>query len=235
MSDQSDIPLRPEDSALDTLSRGIHRGNPAWAQLLGLCPLLAVSNSLANAVGLAVASAFVLIGANGCVSLLRQGIPSHARLPVFMLLIATFTTCAVLLLEAFAFDLYQRIALFVQIIVTNCMILGRVETFASKQSVGRSLLDAVGTSIGFAIALTVLGATRELLATGTVGAGLGALTDQAGVEGWRLWPAAWGLPLARLAPGAFIVAALLLALGQAAQQARDRRQSVRTILKTDAK
>ncbi|MFK7913950.1 MAG: electron transport complex subunit RsxE [Pseudomonadales bacterium] len=224
-----------QDSALATLTRGLHRGNPAWAQLLGLCPLLAVSNSVANALGLALASAFVLIGATVCVSILRKGIPAHARLPVFMLLIATFTTCAVLLLEAFAFDLYQRIALFVQIIVTNCMILGRVETFASKRPPWRSLLDAVGTSLGFAIALLALGATREIVATGTVGAGLGALTGIADAPGWQLWPADYGLPLARLAPGAFLTAALLMALGQGLGQSRRSRKERRNIIQTDTK
>lgn len=214
-------------SAAETFTRGLHRGNPAWAQLLGLCPLLAVSNSLVNALGLAAASAFVLIGANSAVSLLRRNIPEFARLPVFMLLIATFTTCAVLLLEAFAFELYQRIALFVQIIVTNCMILARVETFASRQPLGRALLDALGTSAGFAIALIVLGSVRELLATGMVGADLDDLFGAPfghpfGNQGLRLWPAQLGLPLARLAPGAFLTAALLLALGQAMGQRRGR-------------
>lgn len=214
-----------QESAAQTLTRGIHRGNPAWSALLGLCPLLAVSNSLVNALGLASASAFVLIGANLTVSVLRRGIPEFARLPVFMLLIATLTTCAVLLLEAFAFELYQRIALFVQIIVTNCMILGRVETFASKQPVWRSLLDAIGTSLGFALALVVLGSTRELVSTGVLGADLGDLFGAGvGAAGLRLWPADATLPLARLAPGAFLTAGLLLALASAIGQ----RQSAKT-------
>ena len=224
-----------EPAAMTTLTRGIHRGNPAWVQLLGLCPLLAVSNSVANAMGLAVASTFVLMGATVCVSVLRKGIPAHTRLPVFMLLIATFTTCAVLLLEAFAFDLYQRIALFVQIIVTNCMILGRIETFASQHPPWRALLDALGTSIGFALALLVLGATRELLASGTLGHNLGPLLGMADSGGWQLWPAQYGLPLASLAPGAFLTAALLLALGQALGNARARRKPRLTLIQTDAK
>lgn len=206
----------PVPSAVHTFTRGIGRGNPAWAQLLGLCPLLAVSNSLVNALGLAAASAFVLLGANLTVSLLRRGIPPFARLPIFMLLIATFTTCAVLLLEAYAFELYQRIALFVQIIVTNCMILARVESFASRMPVRATVLDALGTAIGFAVALVVLGSVRELLATGRVGANLHQLFGAAGsVEGAILWPQRWGIPLAGLAPGAFLCAAVLLAAGQA--------------------
>lgn len=203
-------------NAATTFARGIGHGNPAWAQLLGLCPLLAVSNSLVNALGLAAASAFVLLGANLTVSLLRRGIPPFARLPIFMLLIATFTTCAVLLLEAYAFELYQRIALFVQIIVTNCMILARVESFASRMPVRAAVLDALGTAIGFALALIILGSARELLATGRIGANLHQLFGAAGsVRGLVIWPQAWGIPLAGLAPGAFLCAAVLLAAGQA--------------------
>ena len=139
-------------------SRATIANNPAWAQLLGLCPLLAVSNTVANATGLALASAFVVIGANTSISLLRRIIPDEARLPCFVLIIATFTTLTVMVLEAYAFDLYSRIALFVQIIVTNCMILGRAEVFASRQPVGRALMDALGTAVGFALALPALGA-----------------------------------------------------------------------------
>ncbi|MEM1229507.1 MAG: electron transport complex subunit RsxE [Pseudomonadota bacterium] len=199
------------------------RNNPAWAQLLGLCPLLAVSNSLVNALGLSLASAFVLVGANLSVSALRKSIPDFLRLPIFMLIIATLTTCAVLLLEAFAFGLYQRIALFVQIIVTNCMILGRVEAFASRARPGAALRDALGTACGFAIALVILGALREALATGRVGARLDDLFGPAvGSAGVPLWPESLTIPLAALPPGAFICAALLLALARASARATDR-------------
>ena len=160
--------------------------NPAWVQLLGLCPLLAVSNTVANAAGLAVASAVVLIGSATLVSLARRLIPKDVRLPCFVLVIATFTTLVNLAMEAYAFETYQRIALFVQIIVTNCMILARIEQVASKERIGRALLDALGTSAGFAAAILALGATREFIAL--------------------------GFPLAALPPGAFIVAGLLLAL-----------------------
>ena len=153
---------------MNTFSRGVLVNNPAWAQLLGLCPLLAVSNSVVNALGLAVASGFVLLGSNLMISTLRHRIPDVARLPCFVLIIATFTTLTVMLLEAFAFELYLRIALFIQIIVTNCMILGRAESFASRQPVGAAVLDALGTAVGFAIALLTLGAVREVLGYGTL-------------------------------------------------------------------
>ena len=159
--------------------------NPAAVQLLGLCPLLAVSNTVANALGLAIASAVVLTGSAVLVSAVRKLIPEDVRLPCFVLVIATFTTLVNLAMEAYAFDVYQRIALFVQIIVTNCMILARIEQVASKAGLGRTLVDALGTSAGFAAAILILGAAREALTL--------------------------GFPLAALPPGAFLVAGLLLA------------------------
>lgn len=195
-------------------SRAVIENNPAWAQLLGLCPLLAVSNTVANATGLALASAFVVIGSNTSISLLRRIIPDVARLPCFVLIIATFTTLTVMALEAYAFDLYSRIALFVQIIVTNCMILGRAEVFASRQPVSRALLDAVGTAIGFAIALLALGAVRETLGQGTLMADMdmlfGPATVSLRVDVFSTPP----LSLALLPPGAFLIAGLLFALVQ---------------------
>ena len=195
-------------------SRATLANNPAWAQLLGLCPLLAVSNTVANATGLALASAFVVVGANTSISLLRRIIPDEARLPCFVLIIATFTTLTVMVLEAYAFDLYSRIALFVQIIVTNCMILGRAEVFASRQPVGRALMDALGTAAGFAIALLALGAVREVLGQGTLMADMDLLFGPAAaalaVEVFSSPP----LALAVLPPGAFIIAALMFALVQ---------------------
>ena len=189
--------------------------NPAWVQLLGLCPLLAVTPTVVNAAGLAAASLFVVLGSNVLISALRSHIPDNARLPVFVLVIATFTTVATLLLEAYAFDLYQRVALFVQIIVTNCMILGRAEAFASRNAVWPSALDALGTGLGFAIALLALAAVRELLGQGTLFADMHLLFGPAAAD-WRLQLAdSAPLPIAAMAPGAFIVAGLLLAGGVA--------------------
>lgn len=202
------------------------RNNPVWAQLLGLCPLLAVSNSVVNALGLAAASTLVLLGANGTIALIRQQIPSFARLPCFVLVIATFTTIAMLLMQAFAFEAYLKIALFVQIIVTNCMILGRVEAFASRQSVGRALTDAAGTAAGFTLALLVLGATRELIATGGLFANMDTLLGP-GASGWYLSLVDGGLVIAALPPGAFIIAGLLIAAGQALHQLKLRRDEQR--------
>lgn len=198
------------------LQAGVVARNPAWAQLLGLCPLLAVSTSTVNALALALASAAVLIGSNVSISALRRWIPDFVRLPAFVLIVATFTTCSVLLLEAYAFDIYLRIALFVQIIVTNCMILSRAELFASRNPLGRSLLDAVGTACGFALALLLLGLVREALGQKTMFAGMELLFGPAAAS-WQITlpDAAPGLLLAALPPGAFIIAGLLLAAGRA--------------------
>lgn len=206
--------------------------NPAWAQLLGLCPLLAVSNSVINALGLALASLIVVTGSSAVISAARRHIPDIGRLPVFVLVIATFTTIVALLLEAFAFDLYLQIALFVQIIVTNCMILGRAEAFASRQPLLPSLLDALGTGCGFGIALLVLGAAREALGQGTLLAGADLLFGPA-AEAWTitLWTAA-PLPLATLAPGAFLLAGLLYAACNAALAARPRPATDQTTRET---
>ena len=169
--------------------------NPAAVQLLGLCPLLAVSNSVANAAGLAVASAGVLISSSLLAAVLRRVIPPEVRLPCYVLLIATFTTVAMLLMQAYAFELYQRIALFVQIIVTNCMILAHIErastdSGAAPSSAGGSirmaLVSSSGAAAGFSAALLAVGAVREFLAL--------------------------GFALAAMAPGAFMVAGVLLAL-----------------------
>ena len=186
--------------------------NPAWAQLLGLCPLMAVSTTVINALGLAAASSFVVIGRNVMISSLRHHIPEQARLPCFVLIIATFTTVTTLVLEAFSYELYLKIALFVQIIVTNCMILGRAEAFASRQPVIPACLDAVGTAVGFAIALVTLGSVRELLAYGSLLRDADLLFGHSAQQ-WTLQLAESGpVPLAAYAPGAFIVAGLMFAL-----------------------
>ena len=197
--------------------------NPAWGQLLGLCPLLAVSNSLVNALGLALASGFVMLGSSLTISVLRRWIPQAARLPCFVLVIATFTTMSVLLLEAHAFDLYLRVALFIQIIVSNCMILGRVEAFASRQPPGQAALDALGTACGFAIALIVLGGVRELLGSGTLFAGMAQLFGPV-ADRWVIKLAAdGGLLVVLLPPGAFIVGGLLFGLANWVRMGRNDR------------
>jgi electron transport complex protein RnfE len=198
-------------SLSETARHAAVEANPVTAQLLGLCPLLAVSNTVTNAVGLAAASALVVMGSNTLIAVLRHRIPEFARLPCFVLIIASFTTLAVMLMQAFAYDLYLKIALFVQIIVTNCMILGRAESFASRQPPLAALADAAGTAGGFAAVLLVLGAVRELLATGGLFSGMDMLFGPV-ATGWQISITDGGVLLAALPPGAFIVAGLLLAL-----------------------
>jgi len=197
-----------------TFSDAAWRNNPAWIQLLGLCPLLAVSTSVANALGLAAASTFVLLGSSTLIAATRKLIATHLRLPAYVLVIATFTTCAVLLMQAFAFELYERIALFVQIIVTNCMILGRAEAFAARNTTPQAIVDALGSAMGFAFAIVMLGAARELFGSGTLFANTHELLGPFGSEtGITLISQPYRLGILRTPPGAFIVSGLLLALG----------------------
>ena len=174
-------------SITEVITNGVFRENVAYVQLLGLCPLLAVSNTVANAIGLAAASSFVLLMSSLLVSIFRRFIVSNYRLPTFVLIVGSMTSVVTLLMEAFTFPLYARVALFVQIIVTNCMILGRIETISSKSNVTTSLVDAIATSLGFALALITLGGIREILG--------------------------YFVPLASLPAGSFIVAGILLASG----------------------
>ena len=171
----------------EVITNGVFRENVAYVQLLGLCPLLAVSNTVANAIGLAAASSFVLIMSSLLVSIFRRFIVANYRLPTFVLIVGSMTSVVTLLMEAFTFPLYARVALFVQIIVTNCMILGRIETISSKSNVTTSLVDAIATSLGFALALITMGGIREILG--------------------------YFVPLASLPAGSFIVAGILLASG----------------------
>ena len=204
------------------LTENILQNNPVWTRLLGLCPLLAVSNTVANALALALASSFVLISSNTLISTLRTLIPDFMRLPCFVLIISTFTTITVLFLEAFAFEIYLQVALFIQIIVTNCAILERAESFASKNSIFSSFLDAVGTSIGFAIAIITLGFAREILGNGTLFENLWFLTGSTEDLYTILLFDAAPFPVASLPPGAFLVAGLLLAASKAIYNSKEQ-------------
>lgn len=189
------------------------RDNPALTRLLGLCPMLAVTQSVVQAVGLGLSTIFVLMGSSLAASLTRKFIPSNVRLPTFVMIIASFTTCATLIMQAYAFTLYQTMALFVQIIVTNCLILSRIEVFSSRHPPLVSLLDSFMTGLGFALALISLGALREVLAYGTLGARLDLLFGPIASDWWiELAPGYEGFLLAALPPGAFLGMGLLIAL-----------------------
>lgn len=193
-------------------SQGLWQNNPALVQLLGLCPLLAVSNSVVNALGLGLATILVLVGSNLSVSLLRHQITEAIRLPAFVMIIAAFTTCAELLMQAFAFELHQALGIFIPLIVTNCTILARADAFASKNPVIPAVLDGLMMGLGFTLVLFVLGALRELFGTGQLFANMDLLFPFA--ENWTLvvFPGYRNFLLAILPPGAFIFMGLLIAL-----------------------
>ncbi|MGD8278449.1 MAG: electron transport complex subunit E [Gemmatimonadota bacterium] len=150
------------------LLRGIWRENPVLIQLLGLCPTLAVTNTVKNGIAMAAATFFVLVGSSLLVSLFKKLIPNEVRISAYILIIATFVTLADMLLQAIVPDVHKDLGAFIALIVVNCMILGRQEAFASRRPVGRAVLDAVGTGIGFTIALLLMSAPRELLGNGTL-------------------------------------------------------------------
>jgi Na+-translocating ferredoxin:NAD+ oxidoreductase subunit E len=147
--------------------RGIWRENPVLVQLLGLCPALAVTNTVANGLAMSIATFFVMLGSSIFVSLLRKYIPGEVRISAYILIIATFVTLVDMLLAAIVPDIHKALGAFIALIVVNCMILSRQEAFAARRTVGRSVLDAVGTGIGFTIAMVMLSGVREVLGNGT--------------------------------------------------------------------
>ncbi|MBT8478069.1 MAG: electron transport complex subunit E [Gemmatimonadetes bacterium] len=157
-----------ETTAHEDLIRGIWKENPVLVQLLGLCPALAVTNTVPNAIAMGLATFFVLTGSSLLVSLLKNWIPSEVRISAYILIIATFVTIADLVLAAVVPLIHKELGAFIALIVVNCMILGRQEAFASKRPVGRALLDAVGTGTGFMIAMLMMGTFREVLGSGSV-------------------------------------------------------------------
>lgn len=157
----------PPEIELDTFLNGIWKENPTFVTVLGMCPLLAVSNSVVNALAMALATMFVLVMSNMAVSLVRNVIPGQVRLVAFIMIIATFVTVAENILQAISLDLHRALGAFVPLIVVNCIILGRAEAFASKNPVIPSILDGLGTSLGFLLAIFTMGAVREILGSGS--------------------------------------------------------------------
>jgi electron transport complex protein RnfE len=151
----------------EDMVRGIWRENPVLVQLLGLCPTLAVTNSVANALAMGIATFFVLCGSSVLVSLVRKLVPGQVRISTFILIIATFVSIADMALEALTPGIHKALGAFIALIVVNCIILGRQEAFASRNTVGRSLMDAVGSGFGFMLTLFLMGAFREVLGAGS--------------------------------------------------------------------
>lgn len=179
---------------------GVLNENPIFRLALGLCPTIAVTTSLINAVGMGAAATFVLICSNVLISLLRNFIPDKVRIPCFIVIIAMFVTVVQMLLQAFIPSLYASLGLFIPLIVVNCIILARAESFASKNGVGASAVDGIGMGVGFTVALMMIAFFRELLGAGTL-FGVNIMGDS--------YP---GVLLFILAPGGFLVLGVLMAV-----------------------
>ncbi|WP_339880245.1 MULTISPECIES: electron transport complex subunit E [Pseudidiomarina] len=192
--------------------QGLWNNNPALVQLLGLCPLLAVTATVTNALGLGLATLLVLVGSNITVSLVRDFVPKEIRIPVFVMVIATFVTVIQLLMNAYVYGLYQSLGIFIPLIVTNCAIIGRAEAYASKNPWHHSAFDGLMMGIGFTLVLVLLGGIREVLGNGTLfdGANL-LLGDWAASLRIELFSVDYPLLLAILPPGAFIVMGFIIA------------------------
>jgi electron transport complex protein RnfE len=189
-------------SKWNIFTRGLVKENAVLVLMIGLCPALATSATVRDGFGMGVAATFVLLFSNFIISLIRNKVPNEVRIPIFILVISTFVTIIDYTMQAFQPDLYRALGVFVPLIVVNCMILGRAEAFASKHPVIDSLLDGLGVGFGFTIALTVMGALRELLGNGTL---LGyALLG----ESFKKSPVIFMV----LSPGAFLVIGVLKAL-----------------------
>ena len=182
------------------LTNGLFKENPIFFQLLGMCPTLAVTTSAINGMGMGLASTAVLVCSNVVISLLRKVVPSKIRIPIFIVVIATFVTIVGMTMEAYMPTLFNALGLFIPLIVVNCLILARAESYASKNGVVGSLFDGIGMGIGFTWALIVLGAVRELFGTGSV-FGIDIL-------GASFEPAL----IMILPPGAFLALGILLAI-----------------------
>ena len=212
--------MQPMD-ARGILKRGLIDRNPGLVQLLGLCPLLAVSTSVASALGLGLATLAVLMASNAIAAVAGPHVPREVRLAVFVMVIAAAVTSVELAIAAWWPGLHSALGIFLPLIVTNCLVLARAESFASREPVPRALLDGLAMGLGFLLVLLALGASRELIGRGSLGANLDLLFGErfAG-SGWQVFPQGNGWLLALLPPGAFILLGLMLALGNARAAAR---------------
>ena len=185
--------------ALQTIVSGIWQRNPTFVLILGMCPTLGTTSSALTGLSMGLATMLVLIFSNAAISAIKDIVPDKVRIPAFIVVIASFVTVVQMVMQAWFPALYAALGIFIPLIVVNCILLGRAEAFASKNSVGLSIADGLGTGLGFTLALTVIGCVREFLGTGTV-------------FGCRIYSADYGSLIFILAPGAFIVLGLLLAL-----------------------
>ncbi len=207
----STLPNQQEKVTLDTFMRGLWEENPVFVMLLGLCPVLAVTNSTMNAIAMGLATLFVLVASSTLVSLLRKMIPKQVRIATYIIIIATFVTIVDYVIQAISLDLYNALGAFIQLIVANCVILGRAEAYASKQKVSASIVNAFGMGAGFTIALLCLGTVRELLGAGTI---LGVQIFSSNFEPWVVMI---------LPPGGFFVLGVWLLLFEYIKQRKEQK------------
>lgn len=185
-------------SKLSLITKGFIKDNPTFVLVLGMCPTLATTTSAMNGLEMGLATMFVLILSNIFISLIAPVVPDKVRIPVYIVVIATFVTVLQLAMQAFVPDIYETLGLFIPLIVVNCIVLGRAEAFANKNSVGDSALDGIGIGLGFTLSLTVIGIVREILGSGSV-------------FGWK-FIAGDGILAFVMAPGAFLVLGYLMVL-----------------------
>lgn len=193
---------------LKVLINGIIKENPIFVLLLGMCPTLATTSSAINGMSMGLATMFVLICSNTVISILKNLIPDMVRIPAYIVVIATFVTIIEMLMNAFVPALADSLGIFIPLIVVNCIVLGRAESFASKNGVIPSIFDGIGIGLGFTLALTLLGAVRELLGTGKI-------------FDLNIYPEQFGSLIFVLAPGAFIVLGYLIAIFNRLQNKRN--------------
>ena len=205
------LPNQYEKVTPDTFLRGLWEENPVFVMLLGLCPVLAVTNSAINAIAMGLATTFVLVASGTLVSLLRRFIPKQVRIASYIVIIATFVTIVDYVIQAISLDLYNALGAFIQLIVVNCVILGRAEAYASKQKVGAAIVNALGMGAGFTFALLCLGTVRELLGAGSI---FGIQVFGASFEPWVVMI---------LPPGGFFVLGGWLLLFEYLKQKRERK------------
>lgn len=217
----------------EIVEKGLWSNNPALVQLLGLCPLLAVSSTVVNALGLGFATLLVLTSTNIAVSLIRNYVSDAVRLPAFVMIIASAVTCIELLMKAYTYELYQILGLFIPLIVTNCAVLGRADAFASKHKLVPAAVDGFMMGLGFLLVLVCVGAVRELLGTGHIFADMQLLFGES-ARSWQLNVFGADYPnmiFALLPPGSFIVVGFLIAIKNVVDEKRKQRAAAQ---KTEA-
>ena len=202
---------------LQIFTNGFIKENPLLVLNIGLCSALGVTTSIFNGIGMGIGMTFVLVMSEIVISLFRKFIPSAIRLPVFIIIIAAFTTIVQLVLQAYVESLYDALGVFLPLIVVNCIIMGRVEAFASKNNIGNSILDALGMGIGYTIVLVLISLIRELLGGGTLLAGTALKIE--------VIPEAYRIGLFNSAPGGFLVFGILAAVVQAGKRAAAQKKA----------